>query len=397
MNADKLNMIAGAVIGAFLVLLLLNFVSGQIYGTRGHHGEEPLGFALAVESGDTAGGGEEAGPDYGALLASADAAAGEKVFGKCKSCHKVEDGANGLGPHLWGVVGRDIGSVAGFSYSDALAGMEGEWTLTSLSEFLHDPKGYAPGTKMSFAGLKKAEDRVNLIVWLNEADGSPVDLASQVPAGEKGADAGADEGTQTAAAPAESTETTSDAASSESSEAPAAESTEAATTESTESTEGAAASESTDGAAATESTENTDSAAAEGGSDGDGQQVAAADAQSGDAAAGSYPAGDAAAGEKVFRKCKACHKVEDGAKGVGLHLWGVVGRDIASVDGYSYSDALAQKDGAWTASELDAYLTNPKEYAPGTKMSFAGLKKDEDRVNVITYLNEADGSPAPLE
>ena len=92
----------------------------------------------------------------------------------------------------------------------------------------------------------------------------------------------------------------------------------------------------------------------------------------------------------MFRKCQACHKVEDGQNGVGPHLYGVVGREIAAVDGYSYSDALSGKDGAWDAAALDAFLANPREWAPGTKMSFAGLRKEDERANVIAYLNSID-------
>ncbi len=174
MDSGELNKILGGVLAAFLVLLLLNFASGKIYGTgEGHHGEEQLAFAVEVEE-DTDGGDKEVvAIDYGALLASADAAAGQKVFNKCKSCHKVEEGADGVGPNLWSIIGRDIGSVDGYGYSGILTELPGDWTLESLSAFLESPKGYAKGTKMAFAGLKKPEDRVNLIVYLNEADGSP--------------------------------------------------------------------------------------------------------------------------------------------------------------------------------------------------------------------------------
>ncbi len=100
--------------------------------------------------------------------------------------------------------------------------------------------------------------------------------------------------------------------------------------------------------------------------------------------------GDAAAGEKVFKKCKACHMVGDSAKNkVGPLLNGIVGNEIASVDGFKYSKAfLAKKDEGliWTEEVLDAYLTKPKKYIKGTKMSFAGLKKEGDRANVIAYL-----------
>ena len=167
----------GAVLGALLLLMLFNFATGKIYGTRhGSHDEEHV-YAFAVETGVEVV--EEAEPeptDYAALVASADIGAGEKVFNKCKSCHKVEDGAGGVGPHLWGIVGRDIAALDGFSYSGDLANAEGDWTLEELSAFLENPKGYAPGTKMNFKGLSKPEDRVNLIVWLNEADGSPIPL-----------------------------------------------------------------------------------------------------------------------------------------------------------------------------------------------------------------------------
>lgn len=177
MDSTEFNKIAGALIGAFLIFLLLNFLSGKVYGTgEGHHGPEVLAYAVEIEEADSGDGGAKPEVDLLALVASADPAAGEKVFNKCKSCHKIEDGANGVGPHLWGVVGRDIGSDAGYSYSDVLTSLPGDWTLESLSAFLEAPKKYAPGTKMSFNGLRDAEDRVNLIVYLNQADGTPVEL-----------------------------------------------------------------------------------------------------------------------------------------------------------------------------------------------------------------------------
>lgn len=177
MDSTEINKIAAAVIGAFLVLLLLNFATGQIYGTGegGHHGEEQLAFAVEIETADDAGE-EEAVVDLVALLGGADPAAGEKTFKKCKACHKVEEGVNGAGPSLWGVVGRDIASGTGFSYSSALTDLEGDWTLDALSGFLEDPKGYASGTKMVFKGLSDPQDRVDLIVYLNEADGTPETL-----------------------------------------------------------------------------------------------------------------------------------------------------------------------------------------------------------------------------
>ena len=100
--------------------------------------------------------------------------------------------------------------------------------------------------------------------------------------------------------------------------------------------------------------------------------------------------GDVAAGEKVFRKCKACHAVGEGAKNkVGPHLNGIVDNEIASVEGFKYSAVFLEKKGegfVWTVEELHAYLEKPRKYMPGNKMSFAGLKKEKDRQNVIAYI-----------
>ena len=91
-------------------------------------------------------------------------------------------------------------------------------------------------------------------------------------------------------------------------------------------------------------------------------------------------------GARIFRRCQACHKLEDGANGVGPHLYGVVGRDIASADGFNYSDALSGIDGAWTLDQLSAWIENPREFAPGNRMGFAGLKDEQDRADLMAYL-----------
>lgn len=107
-------------------------------------------------------------------------------------------------------------------------------------------------------------------------------------------------------------------------------------------------------------------------------------------AAGALAEGDAAAGEKVFKKCKACHQVGEKAKNrVGPILNGVVGRPAGEEEGFKYSDAMKAKGAeglVWTDENLDSYLTKPRDFVPGNKMSFAGLKKPEDRANVIAYL-----------
>ena len=103
---------------------------------------------------------------------------------------------------------------------------------------------------------------------------------------------------------------------------------------------------------------------------------------------GAVAAADVAKGETVFKKCAACHKL-DGSNGVGPHLDGVVGRPVASVEGFTYSDGMKAHGGDWTPEELFHFLANPKKDVPGTKMTFAGLPKPEDRANVIAYLEYA--------
>lgn len=98
---------------------------------------------------------------------------------------------------------------------------------------------------------------------------------------------------------------------------------------------------------------------------------------------------DLALGEKAFRKCKACHKLEEGANGVGPSLFGIVGRTVASVEGFKYSNGMTEyaADGkVWDEAHLQAFLTKPKDEVKGTKMSFAGVRKDEERAALICYL-----------
>ena len=133
--------------------------------------EEQSGEEQAAEAAGDGGGG------LSALLASADTAAGEKVFKKCKSCHTVEQGGkNKVGPNLWNVVGGPKAHAEGFAYSDAVSGLGGEWTYEDLDAYLTKPKDFAPGTKMSFAGLKKPGDRASVIVYLRTLSDSPKPL-----------------------------------------------------------------------------------------------------------------------------------------------------------------------------------------------------------------------------
>ncbi|MCU0827180.1 MAG: c-type cytochrome, partial [Tabrizicola sp.] len=134
----------------------------------GDHGEE-LAQAYTIDTGEEAAPAEDAGAeavDFATVLASADAAAGEAVFRKCASCHKL-DGTDGVGPHLNGIVGRNHAAVAGFDYSEANLALAAEpWTPEAINAFIENPKGYMPGTKMAFPGIAKVEDRANLIAFL---------------------------------------------------------------------------------------------------------------------------------------------------------------------------------------------------------------------------------------
>lgn len=100
-------------------------------------------------------------------------------------------------------------------------------------------------------------------------------------------------------------------------------------------------------------------------------------------------AGDAALGQKVFNKCKACHEAADVKNKVGPGLKGLFGRKAGSVEGYAYSDAMKNSGITWDEGTLKSYLADPKAVVPGTKMSFAGLKKEEEIENIIEYLEEA--------
>lgn len=99
--------------------------------------------------------------------------------------------------------------------------------------------------------------------------------------------------------------------------------------------------------------------------------------------------GDAEAGKKVFNKCKACHALEAGKKKIGPSLHGIIGSTAGSSEGFKYSDAMKSSGVVWTDENLDAYLAQPKEFMPGNKMVFVGLKKEAERADVIAYLKEA--------
>ncbi|UYV37114.1 c-type cytochrome [Rhodobacteraceae bacterium D3-12] len=164
--------IIGAFCGALLVFMLGKWAADGLYSMGGGHGDDhAAAYVIEVEGGDSNDGPKEEGPTFEELLAAADVKKGSKVFSKCKACHKLEEGAHATGPSLHAVVGRAIGSTDFGGYSGSL-GQAGEaWTPEVLDAFLASPKAAAPGTSMSFAGLKKAKDRANVIAYLQSLGG----------------------------------------------------------------------------------------------------------------------------------------------------------------------------------------------------------------------------------
>ena len=107
--------------------------------------------------------------------------------------------------------------------------------------------------------------------------------------------------------------------------------------------------------------------------------------------------GDTAHGEKVFKKCSACHMIASGGKNmIGPNLWSVIGRTAGSVSDYKYSKAMVAYGKEWTFEEMNSYLIKPQAYVKGTKMAFAGLRKKKDRASVILFMNSKSSSPKPL-
>lgn len=164
--------IVGGLCGTFLIFLMSKWAAETIYhvGETGHGGEHHQAYVIDTGSDGPVDPPVEAGPDFEVVYASADASKGESLFRACKACHKVEAGANGTGPTLYGVVGRPVDSIEGFNYSGALEAVADVWSPDHLNAFLENPKGYAPGTKMSYKGMSDVEDRANLIAWLDSLD-----------------------------------------------------------------------------------------------------------------------------------------------------------------------------------------------------------------------------------
>jgi cytochrome c len=183
---DKTNTFLGWTLFAAIVALGSTILTGEYFREET---PEAGGYAVAdATPGAGAGGAEAAKPTN---FAAGDPAKGAEIFKKCASCHTITSGgANGIGPNLYGVMGKKHGHVAGFAYSAGMLAKPGNWDFEGMDAWLKNPKKYVEGTKMSFAGLSKPEDRADLIVYIN-AQGSNLPLPAAATEAAPAAAAGA--------------------------------------------------------------------------------------------------------------------------------------------------------------------------------------------------------------
>lgn len=186
MDSWEWNKIAGAVLGTLILILVVRFGTEVLFEP-----EKPAKEAYHVDGvveasaggGAAAGPTEEALPDFGTVLAKADVTAGKTVSTRCEQCHDLSKGGpNKTGPNLWGLIGRPRASHPGFDYSSAMSSDHEAWTYDKLFKFLKSPQGVVPGTKMSFAGLRSSDDRVNLLAYLRTQEDTPAPIPAPAPA-----------------------------------------------------------------------------------------------------------------------------------------------------------------------------------------------------------------------
>ena len=189
MDSFELNKILGALLFTCLCLLSLNIAADAMFA---QHKPTKPGFEVVVQEKASTKGGAAPEEPIEKLLASATVDKGEAASKKCAACHTFGKGEpNRVGPNLYGVIGRERGSHAGFNYSPGMKAKPGKWTVEDLNAFLLNPKGFVPGTSMSFAGVPRGSERADLITYLNAKSDSPAALpkAAEAPAVQRSAEA----------------------------------------------------------------------------------------------------------------------------------------------------------------------------------------------------------------
>ena len=336
MDTLELNKVVGAILVGGLVLMVSGTLAHLLVNPERH------GETAAISGGEAPAPAAPAPVEpVSPLLAKADPHQGEEIAKKCLSCHDFSKGGpNKVGPNLWGIVGAKPAEVPGYAFSDAMKKREDKpWTYEALNDFLVAPKTLVPGTKMTFPGLPKVEDRAAVIAYLRTLSDQPQPLPSEADI--------------------------------------------AAAQKAYEDAKNAAAKPQASTAQAEQPAPSTQEATAPAAVAPIGERLKTA---------------DAGKGEAVSKKCMACHDFSKGGPNkVGPNLWGIVGSKPAEVAGYAFSDAMkAHEDKPWTFEALDQFLAAPRTYVPGTKMTFAGLSKPEDRANLLAWLRQQSDSPVPL-
>ncbi|WP_245818927.1 c-type cytochrome [Marivita hallyeonensis] len=157
--------IVGSFCGALLIFLLGKWAAETLYHVGGDHGEAVAVYVIEVDDGEPAE--EVVEMSFEEMFAAADAGRGERQWGKCRACHAIDEERNGTGPHLVGLVGREVGAVGDYNYSSALAGVDGDvWTVEKLNDWLINPSDVYPGTSMNYR-LTDQEDRLDLLAYLD--------------------------------------------------------------------------------------------------------------------------------------------------------------------------------------------------------------------------------------